>query len=60
MDADKEIGRFIAVTNTVNDVREQFTIGFQTVDEGNVDMILEWDQSRAPCRSILTRQAWTV
>ena len=47
MDATKEVGRFKALTSAVSDVREQFTIGFQTVDEGNVDMILEWDQTRA-------------
>lgn len=35
------------MTTTTKEVREQFTIGFQKVDEGNVNMIFEWDQTRA-------------
>ena len=47
MDATKEVGRFKAMTSAIADVREQFTIGFQKVDDGNVDMVMEWDQTRA-------------
>ncbi len=47
MDKSKEIGRFKAMTSAVENVREQFTIGFQKVDEGNVHMVMEWDQTRA-------------
>ncbi len=34
-------------TSTVPNVRESFTIGFQKVDDGNVNMVFEWDQTRA-------------
>ena len=47
LDKTKEVGRFQAMTSATSDVREQFTIGFQKVDEGNVHMIMEWDQTRA-------------
>ena len=47
MDASKEVGRFKAMTSSTADVREQFSIGFQKVDDGNVDMVMEWDQTRA-------------
>jgi len=47
MDKTKEVGRFQAATSAINEVREQFTVGFQKMDEGNVNMIMEWDQTRA-------------
>ena len=47
MDTSKEVGRFVAKTSKTHAVREQFTIGFQKVDEGNVVMIFEWDDTRA-------------
>ena len=34
-------------TMSVPDVRESFVIGFQKVDDSHVDMIFEWDQTRA-------------
>lgn len=34
-------------TMTVPEVRESFVIGFQKVDDSHVDMIFEWDQTRA-------------
>lgn len=33
-------------TEKTADVREEFTIGFQKVDDGNVNMVFEWDQTR--------------
>ncbi len=47
IDKTKEIGRFKAMTSSTAKVREQFTIGFQKVDEGNVNMLFEWDKVRA-------------
>ena len=47
MDKSKEIGRYKAATSATAEVREQFTIGFQKVDDGHVNMIMEWDQTRA-------------
>ncbi len=47
MDASKELGRFMAKTSASNTVREQFTIGFQKVDEGHVNMIFAWDATQA-------------
>jgi len=35
------------MTTTTKDVREQFTIGFQKVNDGLVNMLFEWDQTRA-------------
>ncbi len=34
-------------TTAVANSREQFTIGFQKVDDGNANMVFEWDQTRA-------------
>ena len=34
-------------TETVPNVRENFTVGFQKVDDGNVNMVFAWDQTRA-------------
>jgi len=47
MDKTKELGRFKAMTSKTDNVREQFTIGFQKIDEGNVHMLFEWDNVRA-------------
>lgn len=47
VDKEKEIGRFPAKVSKTADVREQFTIGFQKIDEGNVNMLFEWDDVRA-------------
>lgn len=47
MDKTKELGRFKAVTSKTDNVREQFTIGFQKIDEGHVNMLFEWDKVRA-------------
>ena len=47
LDKTKEVGRFKAMTSATTSPREQFTIGFQKVDEGNVDMIMEWENTRA-------------
>jgi len=47
MDKSKELGRFKAMTSATSSTREQFTIGFQKVDEGNVNMVMEWDDTRA-------------
>lgn len=46
-DNSKDIAAFRANTSTAKSVREQMTIGFQKQDEGNVDMIVEWDNTRA-------------
>lgn len=35
------------MTESVKDVREAFTIGFQRVDDDHADMLFEWDQTRA-------------
>jgi hypothetical protein len=47
LDKDKELGRFKAKTTKTGSVRELFTIGFQKIDEGHVNMLFEWDQVRA-------------
>lgn len=46
-DASKDIATAKAMTKSVADVREFFTIGFQKIDDGMVHMIFEWDQTRA-------------
>ena len=46
-DKSKDVAHVKVMTSQTKDVREQFTIGFQKVDEGNVNMIMEWDQTRA-------------
>lgn len=46
-DASKDIVSVATNAMPIDDVREAFTIGFQKVDEGNVHMIFEWDQTRA-------------
>lgn len=46
-DLTQDIAAAVVPTSTVPKVREAFTIGFQKVDEGNVNMVFEWDQTRA-------------
>lgn len=46
-DASKDIVAVMVPTETVGQVREAFTIGFQKMDDNNVDMVFEWDQTRA-------------
>lgn len=47
MDKSKEIARVMAEVIPTSNSRDQFTIGFQKVDEGHVNMIFEWDKTRA-------------
>lgn len=47
MDKTKEVGRFKAMVSNSGSEREQFTIGFQKVDDGHVNMVMEWDDTRA-------------
>ena len=47
MDKSKEVGRFMAKTSASAKEYEQFTIGFQKVDESNVHMIFAWDNTVA-------------
>ena len=46
-DITKDILAVNIPTTRVPNVREEFTIGFQKVDEGRVNMVFEWDQTRA-------------
>ena len=46
-DKSKDVAHVKVMTSETKDVREQFTIGFQKVDEGNVNMIFEWDMTKA-------------
>jgi len=46
-DKTKDVAAFRANTSAAKSVREQMTIGFQKIDEGNVHMIMEWDDTRA-------------
>lgn len=46
-DTEQDILATKVMTSATPEVREQFTIGFQKVDEGMVNMLLEWDQTRA-------------
>lgn len=46
-DVTQDIAAAVVPTSSVPNVREAFTIGFQKVDEGNVNMVFEWDQTRA-------------
>ncbi|MEM6320397.1 MAG: DUF2911 domain-containing protein [Bacteroidota bacterium] len=47
LDPSKIIATATANVSVVPTSREAFTIGFQKVDEGNVNMVFEWDQTRA-------------
>lgn len=46
-DITKDVVAVSIPTSTVPKVREEFTIGFQKVDEGNCNMVFEWDRTRA-------------
>jgi hypothetical protein len=46
-DLSQDITAVSIPTTTVPKVREAFTIGFQKVDEGNVNMVFAWDQTQA-------------
>jgi len=46
-DITKDIVAVSIPTEMVSKVREAFTIGFQKVDDGNTNMVFEWDQTRA-------------
>jgi hypothetical protein len=46
-DLSKDIVAVSVPVTTVSDVRESFVIGFQKIDDANVNMIFEWDQTRA-------------
>lgn len=47
LDASQHIISTKIATSKVDDVREQFTIGFQKIDDYNVHMVFEWDQTQA-------------
>jgi len=47
MDKDQELGRFKAKTSWTKNISEQFTVGFQKVDEGHVNMVFAWDDTKA-------------
>jgi len=47
LDPSKVIATGTAPVSAVDKSREAFTIGFQKIDEGNVNMVFEWDQTRA-------------
>ncbi len=46
-DITKDVVAVSVPTTTVPKEREEFTIGFQKVDEGNCNMVFEWDRTRA-------------
>jgi hypothetical protein len=46
-DKSQDIASVKVMTSETKEVREQMTIGFQKVNEGNVNMIVEWDDTRA-------------
>ena len=46
-DTKKDIVNARVELTKMPEVREEFTIGFQKVDEGNVNMLFEWDKTRA-------------
>lgn len=46
-DTEQDIVAVKVMTTETKEVREQFTIGFQKVKEGLVNMIFEWDKTRA-------------
>ncbi|MEM1121637.1 MAG: DUF2911 domain-containing protein [Bacteroidota bacterium] len=47
LDPSKIIATGTAAVSSVPKSREEFTIGFQKVDDGMVNMIFEWDRTRA-------------
>jgi len=46
-DTSKDIAHAKVALTKMPEVREEFTIGFQKVDAGNVNMLFEWDKTRA-------------
>ncbi|MBT8220753.1 MAG: DUF2911 domain-containing protein, partial [Bacteroidia bacterium] len=46
-DISKDVVAISIPTSMTAEVREAFTIGFQKVDEGHVNMIFEWDRTKA-------------
>jgi len=46
-DTSQDVVAVKAMTTGTKKVREQFTIGFQEVNEGLVNMLFEWDKTRA-------------
>lgn len=46
-DVSQDLAAVVVPTSAVGEVQEFFTIGFQKVDDNNVNMIFEWDQTRA-------------
>jgi len=46
-DVAKDIVALPVPTTTTGNAREAFTIGFQKVDDNNVNMVFEWDKTRA-------------
>ena len=46
-DTSKDIVAAEVALTKMPTVREEFTIGYQKVDEGNVNMLFEWDKTRA-------------
>lgn len=46
-DMAQDVASFKVMTSETKEVREQMTIGFQKVNEGHVNMIVEWDDTRA-------------
>ncbi len=46
-DISKDIVAASVPTHATTEVREHFTIGFQKVNDGKVEMIFEWDRTRA-------------
>lgn len=47
LDTDQHFVTTKIATSQVSEVREQFTIGFQKIDDYNVHMVFEWDQTQA-------------
>ncbi len=46
-DVSQDVVAVAVPTTSVGEVSEFFTIGFQKVDDNNVNMVFEWDQTRA-------------
>jgi hypothetical protein len=46
-DVSKDVVAVTIPTEMIGNVREAFTIGFQKIDDNNVNMIFEWDRTRA-------------
>lgn len=46
-DISQDVVAVAVPTTTVGEVREYFTIGFQKVDDNNVNMVFGWDQTEA-------------